>query len=90
MYPIGRWWDAVPHQQGIGWGTWMHHVQMERWIAEGDCTMNPLQFFFSAPAMASWRARLTRKHSKNLSESRIRGVQCYNCPTRRCSSGHNR
>jgi hypothetical protein len=39
--------------------------------------------------MASRRSPLTRRHGRNLSESRIRAVQCYDCPTRRCSSGHN-
>ena len=32
-------------------------------------------------AMASWRSVLTRRHSGNLSRSRIRALQCYNCPT---------
>ena len=34
------------------------------------------------PGMAGWRSPLTRKHSRNLSESRIRAVQCYDCPTK--------
>ena len=33
-------------------------------------------------AMASWRSLLTTTHSRNLSESRIRAVQCYECPTK--------
>ena len=36
------------------------------------------------------RSSLTRRHSKNLSESRIRAVQCYDCPRRRCGSGITR
>ena len=30
--------------------------------------------------MASWRRPLTRRHSRNLPESRFRGVQCYGGP----------
>ena len=40
-------------------------------------------------AMASWRSPLTRRHWINLSESRIKAVQCYDCPMKRCGSGHN-
>ena len=40
-------------------------------------------------AKASWQSLLTRRHSRNLSESRIRAVRCYDCPTRRCGSGHD-
>ena len=37
-------------------------------------------------AMASWRSPLTRMHLRNLSRSRIRAVQCYDCPKKRCGS----
>ena len=35
-----------------------------------------------------WRA-VTWLHSRNPSESTIRAVLCYDCPIRRCGSGHN-
>ena len=40
-------------------------------------------------AMISCRSLLIRRHSRNLSESRIRAIQCYDCPTRQCGSGHH-
>ena len=40
-------------------------------------------------AMISCRSSLTRRHSRNLSESRIRAAQCYGYAIRRCGSGHN-
>jgi hypothetical protein len=48
-------------------------------------------FFWRArggQAMMSCRSLLTRRHSSNLSESGIRAVQCYDCPTSR-GSGHH-
>ena len=48
-----------------------------------------LLFYFLGQAMISCRSLLIRRHSRNLSESRIRAVRCYDCPTRRCGSGHH-
>ena len=39
-------------------------------------------------AMMNCRSLLIRRHSRNLSESRTRAVQCYDCPTTRCGSSH--
>ena len=36
----------------------------------------------------SWQSPLTRRYSRELSESGIRAVQCYDCPTAPCGSGH--
>ena len=35
--------------------------------------------------MASWRSLLTRRHSRNLSESRTRATQCYPVPMQLCT-----
>ena len=44
--------------------------------------------FFWGQAMMSCRSLLITRHSRNLSESRIRAAQCYDCPTKRCDRGH--
>ena len=36
--------------------------------------------------MARGRGRLTKRHSRNLSGSRMSAVRCYDCPTRRCET----
>ena len=36
--------------------------------------------FLGVQAMASRRSPLTRRHLRNLSESRVRAIQCYDCP----------
>ena len=46
-------------------------------------------FLEGVQATVSWQSPLTTTHSRKLSKSRIRAVQCYDCPTRRCGSGHN-
>ena len=37
--------------------------------------------FFLVQAMVSWQSPLTRWYSRKLSESRVRAVLCYGCPT---------
>jgi hypothetical protein len=46
-------------------------------------------FWRGVQAMASWRSLLTMRHSRNLSESRIRAVQCYDCPAIRAAVQHH-
>ena len=38
--------------------------------------------------MASWQSPLTGWHSRRLSESRIRSVHCYDCPTMQYGRGN--
>ena len=42
-----------------------------------------------ARTLGSWQSPLTRRYSREFSESGVRTVQCYGCPTAPCGSGHN-
>ena len=44
---------------------------------------------FLAQTLASWQSSRTRWYSREFSESGIRAVQCYDCPTAQCGSGHH-
>ena len=45
--------------------------------------------FVVVQTLASWQNPLTRSDSRELSESGIRAVQYYDCPTAPCGSGHD-
>ena len=45
--------------------------------------------FFWVQTLAGWQSPLTRRHSREFSESDIRAAQCYDCPTAQCGSGHD-
>ena len=45
--------------------------------------------FFLLRTCISWQRPLTERHSRELSESGIRAVQCYDCPTAHRGSGHD-
>ena len=46
-------------------------------------------FFFLIQTWVSWQSPLTRWYSRELSESGIRAVLCYDCPTAQCGSRHD-
>ena len=51
--------------------------------ADGVFGFNDVQFLelpeFRVPATANWRSPHSRGHPRNLSEPRVRAVQCYDC-----------
>jgi hypothetical protein len=47
--------------------------------------------FFLFHTLAGWQSPLTRpQYSREFMESGITAVQCYDCPTAQCGSGHDR
>ena len=68
-------------------------MEQGQWSSGGAGLSRPVSssvgsFFFLVQTLASWQSPLTRWDSGDLSESGIRTVQCYDCPTAQCSSGH--
>jgi hypothetical protein len=46
-------------------------------------------YFFFLQTSASWQSPLTKRYSREFTESGIRAVQCYDCPTAQCGSGRD-
>ena len=69
-----------------------HRQTTRHWVVQRQQWRPETQIFFWGWGRSGHSKRqspLTTRHLRNLPESRIRAVQCYDCPTRRCGSGHD-